>query len=167
MSEPARLEVAPTIEELYSEWSQGFYEKLKGNLRQARAAAALETHYGKGSVSAFAGAMRTSEQVVYDYAAMWRRLVSAYPSENEIFGRLEDSPLSIWKIIEGTRGVAPQEIPATLDAIEDENPSVSKIRQDRQENGKPKNVEVIAHIVCPECGALSPMSAVETREVEG
>jgi hypothetical protein len=35
----------------------------------------------------------------------------------------------------------------------------------REETGrKPKNVEVITELVCPACGEVSPLSAVETRE---
>ena len=98
------LEPAPTLEDLYSEWAMGFFEKLKGQLRQARCAAMVKRYYGQGSIAEFATHVGAAESTVYEYAAAWRRLTNAYPSEAEISNRLEDSPMTIWQIIEGVRG---------------------------------------------------------------
>ena len=148
------LEPAPTLEDLYSEWAMGFFEKLKGQLRQARCAAMVKRHYGRGSIAEFAKAVGSSEQTVYEYAGAWRRLTNAYPSEAEISNRLEDSPMTIWQIIEGVRGREAREIPAVLDEIEEKNKSVSRIQAERREEGKPKNVEMVDRCACPECGAI-------------
>ena len=75
--------------------------------------------------------------------------------------------MTIWQIIEGVRGREAREIPAVLDEIEEKNKSVSRIQAERREEGKPKNVEMVTEFVCPSCGEIAPMSAVETREVEG
>ena len=161
------LEPAPTLEDLYSEWAMGFFEKLKGQLRQARCAAMVKRYYGQGSIAEFATHVGAAESTVYEYAAAWRRLTNAYPSEAEISNRLEDSPMTIWQIIEGVRGREAREIPAVLDEIEEKNKSVSRIQAERREEGKPKNVEMVTEFVCPACGAVSPMDQVEAREVEG
>lgn len=41
------------------------------------------------------------------------------------------------------------------------------VKRAREETGRaPKNVEVVTEFVCPACGEVSPMSKVESREVE-
>lgn len=39
-------------------------------------------------------------------------------------------------------------------------------KEPEADRGRPRNVETITEFVCPECGAVSPMSSVQTRTVE-
>jgi ribosomal protein L32 len=157
------VSTVPSMEELKSEWTVGAAQKLAGQLRQARAAAMLKTHYGAKSIEGFAKEMNTSASTVYEYARAWRRLLETFESEHEIYGRLEDSPLRISQVIESGRD---EDMARSLDEAEDDNLSSKAQRERRRERSEPKNVQLITHMVCPECGALSPMSRVETREME-
>ena len=159
------LEPAPTWEELASEWTQGAYEKIAGQLRQARCAGLVKRYYGKRSLATFAAEMGVSDSLMYEYSKAWRRLMNAYPSEEAIYSRLEHSPMRIWQVIETVRGKEASEIPAALDETELENKSTSRLKAERREEGTPKNVEMVKEAVCPACGAVSPMDQVEVREV--
>lgn len=150
------VEAKPSLEEIKSEWTHGASQKLAGQLRQARAAAMLKTHYGEGSVEGFAREMGVAPTTVYEYAKTWRRLLEAFDSEHEIYGRLEDSPLRISNVIESTRG-AVSEIPRSLDEAEDDRLTANGQRERRRERSEPQNVETVEMVACPHCGGVSKM----------
>ena len=158
----AEIVEVPSLEEIKSEWTMGASQKLMGQLRQARAAASLEKHYGQGSVEGFAREMYVSPSTVYAYAATWRKLLDAFGEEGEVYGRLENSPLKISNVMEAVKET---DIPKALDEAEDEGLSSRQQEARRREKTTPANVETVTEFICPACGEVSPMSKVESREV--
>lgn len=143
------VDEGPSWEELTSEWAEGARHELVGQLRQARAAAAVMRTYGTGAMKKFAGEVGASKSKVYDYAKVWA-----------VYGHLfEDGelPASFQ-----TRGIShmvaalkdPEPV-RMLETSEDEDLSVRQIEertQDREqaEHGGPERVEAKE---CPSCGA--------------
>jgi DNA repair exonuclease SbcCD ATPase subunit len=158
------IDSRPSWEDIKTEWTMGAHRKIEGQLRQARAAAVLETHYGLSSVEAFAKEVKVSPSTVYGYGAAWRRLMLAFGDEAEIYNRLESSPLTITNVLEATRESI-EDIPRALDEAEDEGLSTRAQKARRRERQEPQNVEMVREIVCPSCGEISPMNQVEVREI--
>lgn len=158
------VEDKPSWEELVSEWTDAGWRVFAGQLRQARAAAAVNRYYGRASMEHFANEVGASKSTVYDYARAY--IVFGHLYEDS--GRLENSGLlTISHLIEASYAPDPVEM---LERAEDEGLSSRQIKRERteSENGSEpqRNVEVVTEFVCPECGAVSPMSKVESREVE-
>lgn len=145
---------SPSMEELKSEWTMGASQKIAGQLRQARAAGMLETHYGAGSVEGFAREMNVAASTVYEYARVWRRLLETFEGESEIYGRLEDSPLRISQVIESGRD---EDMSSSLDEAEEDGLSAKAQKERRRERSVPANVETVEMLGCPECGSVFRM----------
>jgi hypothetical protein len=135
-----------------AEWTAGHAQALMGHLRCARAAASIEPRYGEGSLKSWAGELGVGKSTAYEYSGAWKRLMECFGSEEALFERLENSPLTIWQIIEATKGP-----PELLDSVEDENTPVRQIK--RIISGEDKqNFETVELCCCPKCGEVYPMS---------
>ena len=158
--EPEIVEDKPSWEECISEWTDAGWRVFAGQLRQARAAAAVQRHYGLSSIEKFAQEVGTSKSTIYDYARAWNTYGHLY----EVSGRLENSGLlSISHLIEASYAPDPIEM---LERAEDEGLSSRQIKRERSEShNTPQNVETVTEFICPACGEVSPMSKVESREV--
>lgn len=62
----AEIVEAPSWEECISEWTDAGWRVFAGQLRQARAASAVQRHYGLSSIEKFAQEVGTSKSTVYD-----------------------------------------------------------------------------------------------------
>jgi hypothetical protein len=143
-------------ESLKGEWTTGHAQALTGHLRCARAAANVEPRYGERSLKQFADELGVGSTTAYEYAGVWRRLEDRFGGMGALFERLENSPLTIWQVIEATKGP-----PELLDQAEDENLSVRKIK--RLVSGEEeKNAETVELCCCPKCGEVYPMSEAMT-----
>lgn len=145
-----------------SEWTTGHYETLKGRLRMARAAAAVRSEYGKGSMKAFADELGAGRSTVYDYARGYKKLLQSYGSHEAVSARLEDAPLTISDVLEATHE-RPEDIPKQLDKVEVDKPSTRQQRKEREERTRPKNVETVDRGTCPHCGAIFSVSEINLR----
>lgn len=141
----------PTLEDLKSEWTAGAETKLRGQLRQARAAYLVDRHYGESSVESFADELRAGRSTVYEYARVYRRLLQFFPSQEEISGRLDESPLTITNVIEASKE---EDFPKALDEAEIEGHTTRQQKAKRKERETPKNVETIQRGTCPHCGSV-------------
>ena len=153
------VEDKPSIEDIKAEWTMGAERKLEGQLRQARAAYALQKHYGKASMESFAKEMDKGRSTVYAYAKLYARLLEFFPDQQQISERLESSPLTISNVMEASKE---EDFPKALDEAEDDHLSTRQQEARRKERSEPKNVETITKLACPECGAISAMKDVQT-----
>lgn len=168
MTELERVHDAEVVEEdiweaAVSEWATGHSEELKGKLRQARAAAAVRTRYGAGSMEAFAQEVGASRSKVYAFAAAYRKLIAWFETHEEISKRLNDSPLRISNVLEASHE---DDVPKALDEAEDEKLTSRQQRARRKEKEVPKNVELVEIVTCPRCDEEYPLSEAMTRKVE-
>lgn len=147
-------------EALVSEWTTGHAEELRGRLRQARAAAAVERRYGAGSMEAFAHEVGTSRSTAYEYARAYNRLLGDFGSHDAVSERLDDSPLTISNVLEA---VHEEDTPKALDEAEDAGLSSRQQKAKRRERSIPGNVETVNLIVCPHCGVEYPINHASTR----
>lgn len=148
-----------------SEWTVGHAQALIGHLRSARAAASVERRYGEASLAEFAKEVGAGRSTCYQYAYAWNTLLFEFGSEESLSSRLENSPLSVWQVIECMKAPEGERKPM-LDRAEDENLSISQIRAHRQ-GEEEKNVEVIEVIECPHCEQAFALSEAHVRKVEG
>ena len=120
-------------------------------------AESLARHYGDRAIPEFAKDVNYSARRVWELAATYKhwknrdRAQDLTHKHHTVAARHEDPEEAIEIALAGEPGK-----PGPL--------SANKL--ERVLKGEPKNVEVVTEFLCPECGALSPMSAVETREVE-
>lgn len=152
----------PSLEDLKSEWTAGAETKIRGQLRQARAAYLVKEHYGAEALRSFATEMDRGRSTVYEYAKIYGRLLEFFPDHEAVSERLDESPLTIWHVVEASKR-DDISFPEALDEAEIEGHTTRQQKAIRKEREKPENVETITVIVCPECGCESPMSRVETR----
>ncbi len=153
------VEDKPSWEELVSEFIEGRRYELHGQLRQARAAANVCRHYGKSSMRQFAGEVGKSAGWCYDLARVWMVYGHIFEGEDHLSSQLET--LGISHLVKSL--AAPEPVRAAEEAADEE---LTVRQMEERIQGTPKNVEMITEMVCPECGAVSPMSRVETREVK-
>jgi hypothetical protein len=107
-----------------------------------------EDHYGERAFQA----LERADQTLANWAWVCRKVEPSRRREDVSFSvHAELAPLP------------PDEQEQALERADAEGWTVKRAREEAR--GKTKNAQLITHIVCPECGALSPMSKVETREV--
>lgn len=155
----------PSWEEIVSEWSAGAHRVLEGQLRQARAAAAVSRYYGESSMEAFAKEVGASRSTVYDYARVFWVFGHLYfDEEGSPSGRLENpGTTTITRLVDATYAPDPAQ---ALERAEAEDLSGREQKAARKAEQEPERVHLITHIVCPACSVASPMNECETREVE-
>jgi hypothetical protein len=144
-------------ESLKGEWTTGHAQALEGHLRCARAAANVGPRYGERSLKQFADELGVGSTTAYEYAGAWHRLMERYADEQTLLERLENSPLTIWQVIEATKG--PYEL---LNQVEDENLSVRAIKRLVSGEEEEENAETVELCCCPKCGEVYPMSEAMT-----
>lgn len=157
------VEDRPEWELLVSEWADAASQVLIGQLRQARAAAMVQRHYGRASVEKFANEVGCSRSTAYDYARAWSIFGHLYFSEDgQPSGRLDNSgAIGIGHLIEASYAPDPVEV---LERAEDEGMTTRQIKAERKQPEQ-RDVETITEVVCPDCGSVNPINKVETRTV--
>ena len=148
-------ETSPPWEQLISEWAEGSRQEFVGQLRQARAAASVVKHYGRGSMKAFAGEVGASKTKVYDYARVWWVYGHLF-EDGEFSGRLETRGISHYVACLS----APDPV-KMLEESEDEDLSVRQIEErvrvgQEAEQGEPERVQTR---VCEACGGTGEVPA--------
>ncbi len=158
VSDAEVVEDRPSWEELVSEFVEGSRFEIAGQLRQARAAATVCRHYGRSSIARFAGEVGKSPSWCYDLARVWIVYGHIFEEGGELSNRLET--LGITHFVKTLS--APDPV-ALAEKAHDEGLTARQTEEEAR--GETKNAQLITHVVCPECGAMNPMSRVETREV--
>ncbi len=148
------VEEGPSWEEHVSEWTSAAGQVFAGQMRQARVAASVARVYGNGSMEAFAKEVGASRSTVYDYARVW------WIYGHILSERPDDSPLTISHYVEAS--YAPDPLKA-IEEAEDEGLTTRQIEKRRKE--PEATPQLITHIICPECSAMSPISRCETKEI--
>jgi hypothetical protein len=145
--EPEIVEDGPEWEALVSEWADAGWRVFAGQLRQARAAAAVQRHYGMSSMEKFAQEVGVSKSTVYDYARVYNIYGHLYEDSS---GRLESSGLlDITHLIECSYAPDPIKM---LERAEDEGLSSRQIKAERQAESGSRNVQKAETRVCEACG---------------
>lgn len=144
------VEDRPEWELLVSEWANAASQVLIGQLRQARAAAMVQRHYGRASVEKFANEVGCSRSTAYDYARAWSIFGHLYFSEDgQPSGRLDNSGvIGIGHLIEASYSPDPVEV---LERAEDEGMTTRQIKAERKDEGK-ERAQKTETKVCPRCG---------------
>lgn len=140
----------PSWEELTSEWASGASEAILGQLRQARAAAAVRSVYGESSMEKFAYEVGSSKSTVYNYAKVWWVYGHLLEDGNSQFSkRLESGSLSMTQLLAATK--APDPV-AMIEEAEEKNLSSRAIEARIKEEEEPENVEKVNYtMTCPTC----------------
>lgn len=142
------IEEGPSWEEAVSEWAEGSRLELAGQLRQARAAAAVSSHYGTDAMGHFASEVGASKSKVYSYAKVWMVYGHIFEDGSEISSRLET--LGITHLIKGL--AAPDPLTAVEEA-HDEGLSTREMEERVRELEEPENtVKVQETRACEACG---------------
>jgi hypothetical protein len=138
----------PSWEDLVSEFIEGRRYEMHGQLRQARAAASVVTHYGRQSMKAFASEVGKSPSWVYDLARVWHVYGHIFEDGDELSGRLET--LGISHLVKSLS--APDPV-ALAERAHDEGMTTRQVEEEAR--GKENGAEVIDVQECPSCGADS------------
>ena len=142
-------------------WREGHSMSLMGQLIKAQACAAVSTSYGERTMEEFADKVGCGRSTAYALAAGYSAALEEYGSHEAVFERLESSPLKITHVLKAMKAPKGQRKKA-LDRVEDDpGRSVRKMDQEREQSAQ-KNVEVVTHCACYECGTVLDFSKLQT-----
>ncbi len=146
VSDAEVVEDHPSWEELVSEFVEGSRFELHGQLRQARAAAAVCRHYGRSSMTKFAGEVGKSPGWCYDLARVWFVYGHIFEAaDGQLSNRLET--LGISHLVKSL--AAPDPV-ALAEKAHDEGMTSRQVEDEAR--GEPENVEVVSTRPCEACG---------------
>jgi hypothetical protein len=152
------VEDVPSWEELVGEFAEGRRYEMHGQLRQARAAASVVTHYGRQSIKAFAFEVGKSPSWVYDLARVWHVYGHIFEDGDELSSRLET--LGISHLVKSLS--APDPV-ALAERAHDEGMTTRQVEEEAR--GKEEKAEIAKTMVCPQCGGTGEVPMDEAIPV--
>lgn len=138
-------------ESAVSEWSSGQSQAILGQLRQARAAAAIQSVYGTSSMKSFADEVGAAPSTCYEYAKVWNRY--GYLIEDgsgQFYERLESGFTTMSHLIKALRSPDPR---AAIEEAADDGISAREMERRQKTEEEPQRVEKVEITECPHCGS--------------